>query len=223
MDRQTALMIVSLTIGCARTPTETAVEPVRDGASDGRQLALAASPSTAATAMLPVGTSYRVVLGSDGTLALAIVAPDQRLLGRMAIAAGAGPHGSVGVRVEFEDVDGQTMHLEAWSSAGAVHGQAFVGARSIHFRARQDDDGSLAGERWSLAQRDAIDELVTLQRARALGAELGGLTTGLTNDCVLVERIALAELALELSIRAWAGHGRSRLPTIYAIDDPCPL
>jgi hypothetical protein len=230
MDRKTVgaqpwlrgLMICSLVIGCARPPTQSAVLPAEDGAGDGAARAFEAAPAAAA-AFLPIGTDYRVVLASDGMLAAALLGPDRRILGRMAIAAAVGPRESPGVRVEIEDVDGQTMRIEAWSSAGSLYGQAFVGQRSVAWRARLEDDGSLAGESWSLAQRDAVEELVALRRARALGADLGVFATGLSEGCVLAERIALAELALELSVRAWAGHGRSRLPKVGVIDDPCRL
>lgn len=233
MNRQTTgaqsllrgLMILSLASGCAPAPTLPAVDPAGDGHPklvDNPQWAIEAAPNAAAR-LLPVGTDYRVELASDGMLAAALVGPDWRILGSMAIADGTGPRDSPGVRVEIEDLDGQPLRIEAWSSAGALHGQAFVGRRSVAWRVRQEPDGSLAGERWSPPQRDAIDELLALQRARALGADLGELAIGLSNGCELAERIALAELALELSIRAWAGHGRSRLPTITVEDDPCPL
>lgn len=224
MDRKNLiLLLVVLTAGCARAPIVRAVTPARDAASGGQQRDFAASPSPDATALLPPGAGYRVVLGSDSTLGLAIVAADRRILGRVAIAAGAGPHASPGVRMEIEDVGGQTMQIEAWSSAGALHGQAFVGARSVQWRVRYAKDGSLAGERWSLPHRDAVDELVALHRARVLAADLDVLATELSDACVLAERLALATLALELSVRAWAGYGRARLPTVSAIDDPCAL
>lgn len=229
MDREHAgaqqllrgLIILSLASGCARPPMVPAVEPAV-GLDGGPQWAIEAAPAAAAR-LLPVGTDYRVVLASDGMLAAVLIGSDWRTLGRIAIADGMGPRDSPGVRVEIEDVDGRPLWIEAWSSAGALHGQAFVGGRSVAWRVRQEPDGSLAGERWSPPQRDAIEELLALQRARALGADLSELATELSNGCELAERIALAELALELSIRAWAGHGRSHLPTITVTDDPCPL
>lgn len=210
------LMSILLLIGCAPAPKELAVQPARDAVSGVNPVALEAAPSPAAASLLPIEVEYRVVLGSDGTLALALLGVDRRILGRVAIAAGDGPHGSPGVRVEVEDVDGRALRVEAWSSAGALYGQAFVGPRAVSWRVRLDDDGSLAGERWSSPRRGAIDELVALQRARALGADLCELAPQLSDARVLAERIALAELALELSLRAWTGHGRAHLPTVGA-------
>jgi hypothetical protein len=225
MDRRTLagpLLIVSLLAGC--TQAAPAVVPERDGAQLGgdRHLALEARPSAAAAESLPNDVGYRVVLAKDGTLALALVSADQRILGRLAIAAGSGPHGSPGVLVEFEDTDGRSTRVEAWSSAGALHGHAFVDERSAHWRVRHEADGSLAGEAWSVPHAKATEELEALRRARALEMDLGVLAATLASDgaldettrCVLVERLAFAELALELSIRAWMGRGRAQLPTI---------
>lgn len=209
-----SLMVVSSLIGCARAPTEPAVQPAHDALSGVLPVALAASPSAKVASLLPIAADYRVVLGSDGTLALALLSEDRRLLGRLAIAAGDGPRGSPGVRIEIEDVYGEALQIEAWSSAGALHGRAFVGRRSVAWQVRLDEDGSLAGERWSAPRRDAVDELLALQRARALGADLRELAPRLSDAPVLADRIALAELALELSLRAWAGHGRARLPAV---------
>jgi hypothetical protein len=216
-----ALLIVSWLSACAQPPA-VAVAPERDGARVGgdRQVTLEARPSPAAAESLAIDVRYRVVLANDGTLALALVSPDRRVLGRLAVAAGIGPFASPGVLVEFEDTDGRSTRVEAWPSAGGLHGHAFVHGRSAHWQVRHEADGSLAGEAWSLPHRDAMadDELRALQRARVMQTDLGTLAAELALDeyerCVLIERLALAELALELSIRAWNGRGRAHLPTI---------
>lgn len=223
MDRQfvtaqpclRGLMLATLTLACARAPFEPLVIPERDSASDGRSAGFEASPSAAAPS-LPPGASYRVALASDGTLAVALLGADRRLLGRMAIAAGAGPHASPGVRVQLDDLTGPSLMIEAWSSAGALHGQAFVNGHAVAWRVRLEADGTLVPERWSLAHRGAINQLATLHRARDLAADLRELARQQSHSPVLADRIALAELAIELSLRAWTGHARAHLPNISA-------
>jgi hypothetical protein len=147
-----------------------------------------------------------------------IVGADGRFLGRLRIATDERALASVSMRVDYEDLGGQVTRVEAWSFAGSIDGQALVGRRSANFRVRLGADGSLAGERWSLAHRSAGAELLELRRARAIGADLGVLATELSSGahdrCEIAERIALAELALELSVRAWAGEDRARLPAV---------
>ncbi|HLT35530.1 MAG TPA: hypothetical protein VK034_04570 [Enhygromyxa sp.] len=238
MDRQTpraqplvrALLIVALVPGCIRAPGEAAVDPAATHEA-GDRVTLESRPSAAAAALLPVDAHYRVVLADD-TLALAIVSADRRLLGRMQVAPGIGPHDSPAVRIEWEQQDGHTARVEAWSSAGGLRGHAFVGERSAAWRVRHEADGSLAGEGWSRPRRSPATEaeLLELRRARAIGADLGELVIELANGgvmedrrgCELVERVAFAELALELGVRAWTGDDRSRLPKIGFVDDPCP-
>jgi hypothetical protein len=232
---------VLLMFGCAPGTAEpprppTSVGPVVEhGVGDDRYAALEALPSAAAAELLPVDARYRVVLGVEGTLALVIVGPDQRILGRLHIATKARPWAIVGTRVDYEDVGGRATRVEAWSSAGSIDGQALVGDRSARFRVRLGADGSLAGERWSLAHADhSSPELLELRRARAIGADLGALATQLSSvgafakydRCELGELVALAGLALDLSVRAWAGEGRARLPGVgeyVASDQLCGL
>ncbi len=222
-----------LVAGCA--PCSELIEPtiapgsigpvVAHGVGDGRYVALEAVPSPTAAELLPANAHYRAVLGVDGQLALVIVAPDQRILGRLHVADDERHRSTVGTRVDYEDLSGRTTRVEAWSFAGSIDGQALIGKRSARFRVRLEPDGSLAGERWSLAHGDAATaELDELRRARAIGADLGDLAAQLSSSgafadhdrCALVERLALAELALELSVRAWDGEERSRLPVVSA-------
>jgi hypothetical protein len=225
-------LTVSLIAGCATSPEEAAVSPV-SAFEELRPVTLDALPSPAAAALLPGDARYRIALGPDGTLALLILGPDRRILGHMRIAAGAGPRESPGVRVEWEEKDGRTARVEAWSLASSLRGHAFVGERSAAWRVRHDSDGSLAGEGWSIPRRGpaAAAEAAELERARMLGAELGEFVTWLASSgaieerlaCELAERIVLARLALDLGKRAWTGHGRARLPTLGASEDPCSI
>jgi hypothetical protein len=224
-------LTVSVIAGCATSPEKAAVGPV-SGFQELRPITVEdALPSPAAAALLPSDARYRIARGPDGTLALLIVGPDRRILGHMRIAAGAGPRESPGVRVEWEEKGGRTARVEAWSLASSLRGHAFVGERSAAWRVRHESDGSLAGEGWSIPRRGpaAATEAAELERARLLGAELGEFVTWLASSgaieerlaCELAERIVLAKLALDLGKRAWTGHGRARLPTLGASEDPC--
>lgn len=227
------LMMLSLAGGCVLAPGETAVASATGFVEDDARVVLEGRPSPTAAALLATGARYRVVLAEDDTLALAIVTPDRRIIGRMRIAAGAGPHASPAVQVEWEEHGGRTARVEAWASPGGLRGRLFVGDRSAAWRVRLDVDGSLAGEGWSLPKHGPASEveLAELRRARAIGADLRELTDELSRraviddrrSCELAERIAMAELALELGHRAWTGHGRARLPVVGADEDPCPL
>ncbi|MFO7567989.1 MAG: hypothetical protein R6X02_35435 [Enhygromyxa sp.] len=240
MDRQThgtrlflrgLTLITALAGGCARAPSDALVDPVRTfEALD--PTVFEALPSPAAAALLPDGARLLVALGSDGELGLLIVGPDQRILGHLRIAAGSGPRESPGVRVEWEQHSGRVARVEAWSSAGGLCGQTFIGERSAAWRTRHEPDGSLAGEAWSLLRRGPTfaAELAELERARVLEAELAELLPRLSSaaaldarqTCALAERLRFAELALDLGKRAWTRHDRARLPRVGASEDPCP-
>ncbi|PRP92229.1 hypothetical protein ENSA5_50310 [Enhygromyxa salina] len=206
-------------------PTELSSAPiVAQGIGDGRYVALESVPSPHASALLPPGARYRVVVAAPNELALVIVRPDDRISGRLRIrpseacAGCSGPASSI----MLDDFDGPPARVDVWASAGAMGGEATVGQRSAHWRVRLSPDGSVAGETWSVNHGAPSDELAELRRARAISADLQLLGVELqrsgalepTSERELTELLALADLALELSVRAWEGRDRATLPNL---------
>jgi hypothetical protein len=211
--------------GCAHASPGAAgtVETQRD---DGQRVALESWPSAAAAPLLPSGSRYRLVATAH-EIALVVVGPDDRISGRLRIRpldrADAG-HGST---IVIDDFDGPEATIGAWSSAGGLCGEATVGRRRATWQVRVDADGSLAGERWSVRHGARSLELSELRRARAIGADIAALADELvasgalapTVERELIELVVLADLALELSVRAWDGRGRASLPRITNVVD----
>jgi hypothetical protein len=192
---------------------------VAHGAGVGRYVALEARPSLAAAELLPSRAHYRVTVPAAGSLALVIVGADQRILGRLRIDATVASHHSAGVRLELDDLTGRATRVEAWSSAGSLHGQVSIGERSARWRVRLEADGRLEPERWPTKHRgpEAAAELLEIRRAQAISADLFVLTSQwaspeLADD--LTELLTLAELALDLSHRAWSGTHRAKLSPV---------
>jgi hypothetical protein len=195
---------------------------IAHGIGHGRHLALESRPSSGAAALLPEFAHYRVVLGGPGELALVVVGPAGQISGRLQIRPLAGSLGGPAASIVLEDFNGPPARIEAWSTVDGLRGEAFVGERSARWRVRLDTAGALVGEAWSAKQGSRGPELSQLRRARAIGADLGDLGAQLEHSASLepstarelIELLTFTELALELSVRAWEGRGRSQLPTI---------
>jgi hypothetical protein len=152
-------------------------------------------------------------------IALVVVSPDDRISGRFRIRPLDRADAGYGSTIVIDDFGGPDVTVEAWSSAGDLCGEATVGDRHAAWQVRVDSDGSLAGESWSVRHGSRSLEL---RRARAIGADIAALAAELvdsgalapTAERELTELVVLAELALELSVRAWDGRGRASLPRV---------
>jgi hypothetical protein len=223
-----SLCSLVLTAGCARGSAPSAEEPVQSaqivarGIGNGRHLSLESEPSTAAAALLPSGARYRVVIASPEQIALVVVTPDQRILGRMRIRSVEGPLTSLGSSIIVDDFGGPSATIDAWSSPGALRGEAVVGTHKASWQVQLAADGTLAARSWSARQTTRSAELLELRRAHAIGSDLARLTAELSRRGLLEvdtrrdlgELISLAELSLDLSLRAWEGRGRAKLPKL---------
>jgi hypothetical protein len=186
---------------------------------DGQRVALESWPSAAAGALLPGGAHYRLVATAE-EIALVVVGPDDRISGRLRIRPLDRADAGYGYAIVIDDFGGPDATIDAWSSASGLCGEATVGDRRAAWQVRVDPDGSLAGESWSVRHGSPSLELTELRRARAIGADIAALATELARSGALApaterevtELAVLAELALELSVRAWEGRGRSSLP-----------
>jgi hypothetical protein len=221
-----SLLIVSLLSGAACASAE--ISPaIQRGPAERRQVALESWPSTTAAALLPRGARYRLVATAE-EIALLVVTPDDRISGRLRVRPLARADTGYGSRIITDDFGGPDATIDAWSSAGSLLGEATVGDRRAAWQVRVDPDGSLAGERWSFprARRSPHSaELEALRRARAIGADVaaiyvemlrsGALPSGMQDD--LGELVVLADLALDLSMRAWEGRGRASLPRVSSV------
>lgn len=185
----------------------------------GRHLTLESSPSSSAAPLLPPGAHYRVILVGPDELALLVLGPDDRIAGRLRVEPLDRANASGASTITIDDFGGPLTTVEVWTGPGGLRGQTKVGDQRAHWRVRLDADGSLAGERWSPRHAKRSTQL---RRARALGADLaqvaaslrrsGSLEASTRRD--LSELIALTELALDLSVRAWEGHDRAHLPKV---------
>lgn len=186
-----------------------------------RRVALESQPSPEAASLLPSGAHYRLV-ATDEEIALVVVAADNRISGRLRIQPLDRSDDGCGSTIVIDDFDGPEVTIDTWSSAGRLHGEVAVGERRAAWKVRVDADGSLAGEEWSMRHGSRSDEADVLRRARAIGADIGRLTAELARSGVwspesereLTELAMLAAVALDLSVRAWEGRGRSSLPHI---------
>lgn len=196
---------------------------------DGRRVAAESRPSPTAAALLPEGARYRLVATED-EIAVVVTTADNRIAGRLRIRpldrAGDDSGYGYGSAIVIDDFDGPAATIDAWSSAGGLHGEATIGDRRAAWTVRVDADGSLAGERWSVRHGCDSAESVALRRARAIGSDVGRLAVELArigalpdaSERALTQQALLAELALELSVRAWEGHGRANLPRVPDVD-----
>lgn len=196
---------------------------IAHGIGHGRNLALESHPSSDVAALLPAHARYRVVLGRPGELALVVVGPDGQIAGRLHIRPlAAGSLGGPASSIFVDDFDGPPARIDAWSTVGGLRGEATVAGRSARWQVRLDSSGALVGEAWSAKQGSRGPELAALRRARAIGADLGELGAQLERGALLelaaerelIELLTFTELALELSVRAWEGRGRSDLQSL---------
>lgn len=191
-----------------------------------QRVALESWPSTAAAALLPSGARYRLVVTAE-QIALLVVGPDDRISGRLRIRPLDRADAGYGSTIVIDDFGGPDTIIDAWSSPEGLCGEATVGGRRAAWHVRVDSDGSLAGESWSVRHGSDSLELTELRRARAIGADIAVLATEILNRGALVfttereltELVTLADLALELSVRAWDGRGRASLPRMANVVD----
>jgi hypothetical protein len=227
-----ALLICSLlpATACAHSGSAPTSAPMAATTSAEGHVALESWPSPAAAALLPTGARYRMV-ATAREIALVVVGADDRIAGRLRIQAREQArdraNAGYGSTITLDDFGGPTATIDAWSSAGGLCGAATVGDRHAAWQVRVDADGSLAGEHWSVRHVSASRELTELRRARAIGADLAALATELidsgalasTAERELTELVVLADLALELSVRAWDGRRRASLPRVTNVVD----
>jgi hypothetical protein len=207
--------LVSL-LGCARagrvSEVETALtKPAMEARASGLQYH--ARPR-AGLAWLPPGARYLVSIQADEDLSLEVLDARGRRLARLDLSAALErmPEGTVAeIALIFVDLDGELAQVAAWSRAGSITGALQLGRRVSSWRVGLGADGSLEGQRWPRRVREA--GLVRLHRTHALLDDLDDLAEAL-GRCELRERLALAELAVELGARAWLGEGRARLPEV---------
>jgi hypothetical protein len=191
-----------------------------------QRVALESWPSAAAAPLLPDGARYRLVATAQ-EIAVVVVSPDNRISGRLRIRPLDRADAGYGSTIVIDDFGGPDVTIDAWSSAGGLCGEATVGHRHAAWQVRVDPDGSLAGESWSVRHGSRSLELTELRRARAIGADIAALTTELVDggalapaaEHELTELVMLAELALELSVRAWDGRHRASLPRVTNVVD----
>jgi hypothetical protein len=210
------LVVLSSLLGCAKAPTMAASSPiVAHGVVDGPTVSLESRPSPTAAQLLPEDAHYRVVFVAPREVALLVEDPRGRITGRLRIHSLE----HEGATVLIDDFDGPAARIEAWPTVAGLRGQATIGQGHASWQVSVDLDGSLAGRRWSGRQRGPAELLDNLRRARAIGHDLGRIThelqyNGALADARLLELVTLAELSLDLSVRAWEGHDRARLPAL---------
>ncbi|KIG12598.1 hypothetical protein DB30_01222 [Enhygromyxa salina] len=203
-------------------PHDPAGPVIARGIVHGQNLALESRPSSHAAALLPAHAHYRVVLDGPGELALVVVNPAGAVAGRLHIHPLTHSLGGPAASIVLDEFDGPPARIEVWTTVEGLRGEAVVGGRSARWQVRLDTAGALVGETWSARQGSRGPELSQLRRARAIGADLGQLGAQLqdggalepTTERELLELLSFTELALELSVRAWEGRGRSHLPTL---------
>jgi hypothetical protein len=217
------LLVCSLlsVTACMHAPTASASAAAHTRGADEQRVALESWPSAAAAALLPGGARYRVVATAE-EIALVVVGPDDRIAGRLRIRPLDRANAGYGSTIVIDDFGGPDATIDAWSSADGLCGEATVGDRRAAWHVRVDPDGSVAGEHWSVRHGSHSAELTELRRARAISADIAALASelvdsgalALTTERELTELVTLAELALELSVRAWDGRGRASLPRV---------
>jgi hypothetical protein len=205
----------------AEVPAATALAT----SDDGQRVTLESRPSATAAALLPRGARYRLV-ATAGEVALVVLSPDDRISGRLRIRPLDRADAGCGWTIVLDDFGGLDATIDAWSVAGGLRGEARVGDRRAAWQVRVDPDGSLAGESWSVRHGPRSLELTELRRARAISADIAALATerlrsgalAPTAERELTELVIFAELALELSVRAWDGRERASLPRVRRLD-----
>lgn len=184
----------------------------------GAVVGIDAWPSPAAAALLPEGVGYRFAVASPGEIALLVMSRDGRIAGRVRILAD-----DQWCEVVVDDFAGAQVQVDARTTGDRVEGRVIVGRREATWRVRMDADGSLAGERWSArtGSGDAAEH-VNLLRARALTHDINRIA--IEREDLLpegaLELAVLAELSVELSVRAWERRGRAHLPSLASLVGP---
>lgn len=204
------------TQACEGTPIESTHARVVELAHAGETTSVLARPSAEVVA-LAGGDCYRVVLEGPHELTVVLLDEAEHVRARIHVEATEHAGALTGVALELDDVEANIAgRLELWSLADRVHGSAQLGGQRASWRARLEQDGRLAAERW---QVDHHDERATaaIRRARAIGSDLAGLVGEL--EGADAETIASLELALELALRAYEGRGRSELPVWSLLAD----
>ena len=213
--------LVLAAAGCSSAPSPHPFA-LAQGIDDGRHHTLEAWPSAHAAAMLPARARYRLVLSAQGELGLLVLTPDDRIYGHWRVRPRASSTRSLpGVQVEFEAGTG-AVGVEAWSSGHELEGRSF-GSEAASWRVRLGGGGQLAGTSWRV--EGSHHPATELRRARAVAADLQALTATWIHagplrerdPCELTDRLALAHTAIELSIRAVEGRGRSSLPKLASL------
>jgi hypothetical protein len=217
-------LLLSLALfGCASRPSEIALAiparatPVEIAGHDA-MLTMLARPS-AEVARLAHADRYRVLFEGPSAITLVLLDEFDRPHARIRLRPIDHARASAGWSVDFEDFDvGVEGRIEQWTLAGRLHGNATIGHRSASWRARFEADGQLSAERWKIEHDEDPRATTAIRRARAIGHDLGSLTTELDatltseHSCQLVEALAQVDLALDLALRAYEGRGRTEMP-----------
>ena len=210
------LIACAVASGCASTPP-TALSPAPETTTLAVS-ARAASPSPATSTRMPSAANYYLALGQRGDLGLLVSSSDGRIWGRLYLDAGS-IDGQIHLAFEREGFD--NLALEARGGAGVLDGTLDTDALAVSWRAASDASGQLHGQRWSAHGGNAEscaqihDVHALLDDLRELGPTLADAAAWSGPDRqALVERLALAELALELSERACERRDRADLPKV---------
>lgn len=184
----------------------------------GAVVGIDAWPSPTAAALLPEGAGYRLAVASPEEIALLVMSRDGRIAGRVRILV----DGQL-CEVVVDDFAGSQVQVDVKTTGDRVEGRAIVGRQETTWRVRMDADGSLAGERWSArtGSGDAAEH-VNLLRARALTHDINRIVVE-REDLLpegALELAVLAELSVELSVRAWERRGRAHLPSLASLSKP---
>ena len=170
---------------------------------------------------LPPGAELHVALAGDGALGVLVSTRDRRIWAHLYLRP-PDPHTSeLEVVVDFERDSEDRISVEAEAISGGLMGSVQVEAGTASWRVAHDGDGSLHAERWSpgLARR-----CPTLRLARDISVELEHLRPQLGAHAplaepdlrALLERVSLAQVALELGLRACESRARAELPRLTA-------
>lgn len=208
-----ALLPLSLA-ACALPYTDAPLEPsharIVELQQRGETLRMVARPS-AEVGELAGGACYRVELAGPRELSVVLVDAHEQVRTRIHVEPLEHASALTGVALEFADAEtGVEGRLELWSLADRVHGSAHVGDHDLRWRARLEQGGRLAAERWDIDRGLDAREAAALRRTRAIGIDLAHLVEAL--DTTDAETLAGIELALDVTLRAYEGRGRSELP-----------
>jgi len=176
---------------------------------------------SSSVALLEGGYHYRIEYQGSSAITLALLDEFDDAHARVRIRAIDLPDASSAWVLDFDDLDvGVGGRIELWTRADRVHGNATIGERSASWRARLDEQGRLAAERWQVGPNRDPRVLAAIRRARAIGRDLASLTDTLEGEksCELGAAMTHVELALDLALRAYEGRGRSEMPVWTAED-----